>query len=128
MGTTTDNMEFIINHTYAEIRRVDENSHKRKFDDVMEDMVGKYEYWSVYDDASLFIYETSDDTEFAGVVDLITKYDYRISKNDRALFLFDDEHETFEQYNEWLKSQDDDVVISVSDWTGWDEPGATCDV
>ena len=121
-------MEFIINHTYAEIRRTDDNSHNRKFADVMADMVEKYEYWSEEDDVSLFLYETSDDAEFAGIVDLITKYNYRISKIDRALFLFEDAHEAFEQYDEWLKTQDDDAVICVADWNGWDEPGATCDV
>lgn len=94
----------------------------------MDELVDVYEYWSVYDDVSLFNYEAAGDDEFAYIVDLITKQNYHISSNDAAYFLFDDQHAMAEQYDAWVKEQEAESSSYENGWNGWDTIGATCDV
>lgn len=122
-------MEFVINYTYREIRRTEDNAHLKSMDEVMDAMIDMYEYWSHDDDVSLFVYETASDDEFSYVTDLITKYEYRISKIDSAFFLFeDDQAEMSAQYDIWIKTQEGCAPKYDDCWNGWDEPWATCDI
>jgi hypothetical protein len=119
-------MEFIINHTNCEIVRIGDNSHYRKMEDIMKDLVDTYDYWSVDDDVSLIIYDELTDQEMSYVVELITNHGYDISQNDSAFFLFEDQHAMAEQYEIWVKEQEDAAADDC--WNGWDTPYTTCDV
>lgn len=120
-------MDFVINHTYREIRRVDQDLNTKRVGEIMESMVKTYEYWALDDDISLFVHETANDDEFAYVVDLIATYEYRISDMDSVFFLGEDQTETSDAYDAWLKTQDEYDFKSDS-WNGWDEPYVTCDI
>ena len=117
-------MDFIINHTRREIISIGKNVDS---DDVSVHVYLEFykRRWSEADDKfEVFLMRSSTAEDFERVVDLIEVESYQISEEDRPWFIlqYTGPDQLPEDYDEYAGES-----VSVN-WSGWDTPGATCDI
>lgn len=127
-------MEFFINHTHKQIAFAGNNAHLNKFLVKLTELV-ETKGWSFKDDIQLFIVDVDPYMTHENVRTLIEDKKYVLLDEEFWYVLFPEEDELAQQmigeaYDREIAAEiaRDDNRYGDRGWSGWDTPGATCDV
>lgn len=120
-------MEFFVNHTRKEIEFAGEDAHLNKFLGRLLELV-ETNHWDLKDDIQLLIMETDD--VYQRVRRWVEDDEYDLNMDYWYVFFPEDDLDLHAAYDNEIAQEilRDNNRYGDRGWSGWDTPGATCDV
>jgi hypothetical protein len=128
-------MEFYINHTHKQIAFAGNNAHLNKFLETLSELV-ETKNWALKDDVQLFLLDVDSCITRETIRTLLEQKQYTLLDEEFWTVFFPEDEDLAQRmedaYDEEVRREIERDNNTYGDdgrgWSGWETPGATCDV